>query len=278
MSFLKMEELDWRPSEGQAAIAVNHDGSVMAYVNTYEGVVTIHDKDVVSGVFGTIGELSSPTSACFVYRKGVQTILIGDSYNIYEIALDGHLIRRMFVGAAVYAVDFSSHTDVIAVTVPYEHHVQLMCYEYPNVAVRRIAAEHLLFPKGIAFADRGETIVVADCGNDRVSKFRVIDGQLVAHLAEDMNCPIQVVVYGDDGVLVTITNTACQEVIVFIRSDGTKEVIATWSSALYHCAIASAESMHGVVVTNSATNMPLMLLPEAWQRSSRRSWLSVCSC
>lgn len=271
-----MEKLDWRlhQSKEQTVIAVNHDGSLIVFVNRC--VVTIRNKDVVIGVFKTNGDTAS---ACFVYRNGVQTILITDRLNICEITLDGHLIRRIFVrGITVHAVDFCRHTDAIAVSVLHEHEVLLMHYETPDAGMRRIGAQHLLFPKGIAFADKGETIVVADCGNDRISKFSVMDGHLVAHLAEDMRRPDQIVVYGNDGVLVKITSEACKEMIVFVRPDGTKELIASLASGLHRCAIAFAECMHGVVVATSVSNMTVMFLPDAWQRSSRCSWLSVCSC
>jgi hypothetical protein len=55
-----------------------------------------------------------------------------------------------------------------------------------------IAAGQLKWPRGLRFTGDGTGLVVADCGNNRVSMFRVDDGSFVRHVATGLRGPLDV--------------------------------------------------------------------------------------
>jgi hypothetical protein len=154
---------------------------------------------VVVGIAGTrgsaYGQLSYPAMACFVQRNGVDTLFITDSGNdrIVEVTANGRFLRviAMKKSSWPYGIAYCGSSGVIAVSLHTTHAVALLQPEpvKPQVTIGSGTGfsgkgdGQLHSPHGVTFTADGRYILVADCGNNRVSKFSSGSGVFVAHVA-----------------------------------------------------------------------------------------------
>lgn len=130
--------------KGYGGIAANVDGTLIALVDSMQNCVYIFSVDgagertadpIVIGSHGTShGQLDYPVSACFVRRKGVDTVLICDWSNkrVVETTARGVFMRTIMVNSNIICIAYCGVRDVIAVSEPYLQRALLLQYESGN--------------------------------------------------------------------------------------------------------------------------------------------------
>lgn len=273
-----------KPKYDGPYLALNFDCTRLASVDRLNHCVYIYNLDssgectnesVVFGISGSAGcsneQMRRPQSPCFVHRGGVETLLLCDWGNdrVVELTVGGEFMRAIPFPFP-YCVAYNRNRDVIAVSLWSNNEVIVLEYER--------AAEEPLYvmevfscPTGMVFTADGEHLLVADFGNHRLSKFRVDDGALVAHLASRSHgglwCPRDVI-QRDDGTIVVAHFNG----LTIIGLDGKTEIVFLSYkplSLLY-------SPFFGVIVCN--TDAMSFVLKDTWLSSSRYAWLAVTTC
>jgi hypothetical protein len=178
------------PAGGEwGGIATNDDGTLFAStdVNMHRvHIWSVADKTSCT----TTVPLTDPRFMCFARRGDVDTLLICDGGNdrIVEVSVDGQPIRCIAVdrkGSFPFGVAYCSQRDVIAVSLTRVHMVWLLQYTSTDVigSIGREYGGELRSPRGLCFTADGMHIVVADWGNNRVSKYCADEEVLVSHIA-----------------------------------------------------------------------------------------------
>lgn len=216
------------------------------------------------------------TSACFVYRNGVDTVLIHSksNYAIVEISTDGSFLRWLGTRnlcSTCYGLEYCAATDVVAVS-QISGYVQLRRYDTGEVLQTIMSPTSA--PMGITFVDDGNAIIVVDSSiiDKRVSKYRVSDGALLGHLLHGLFRPIFVLAFED-----IIFCSGFQdgfEAIKCIHPDGAVTTVSRDVSEMYAASYCS--SMYGIIVVGK-TERQIMFWPDAWNRSNRSAWILAVS-
>jgi hypothetical protein len=298
--------------EGDGCIAVNADASLISSLDNSQHCVRIYSVDgaavstvgpVIVGTVGVAGcadgQLSRPLYSCFAHRNGVDTLLICDCGNnrVVEVSVSGDFLRAIAVSWPL-GIAYCGVGDVIAVSQYDAHAVVLLQYESgavkPEVTIgtgtRGSGDGQLYRPNGVAFTADGRFILVADCGNHRVSKFNAANGAFIAHVATNavhgIEYPRGIVQCEDGIILVTITQWRDGgehgSVVCVGADDETVQNIIIYSAAgcaFFPESLSYSPSLHGVVVktVEREGEVLLFLLRDAWMASSRRAWLCAVS-
>jgi sugar lactone lactonase YvrE len=241
---------------------------------------------VVVGTAGTTGSahglLNFPAFACFVHRDGVDTLLICDFGNnrVVEVTARGEFMRAIAVNGHPWGI--AERDGVIAVSLRWTHTVVLLQYESgavkPEVTIGSgtsgNADGQLSFPSGVTFTADGCHILVADCGNNRVSKFRAASGAFVAHvISNGIRYPTDVLQCEDGSIVV-----AHEDGVTCVEKDGvTVENIIIRSASgdvLVPRSLSHSPSLNGVVV--KSRDGSVFVLRDAWPQSLRCAWVHAC--
>ena len=291
-------------------VTINENNSLIASVDGLNHCVRIYNIDaagsltappLVVGTPGTAGtahgQLNCPVFACFVHRNGTDTLLICDAGNdrIVEISASGDFCRAVAVktNSFPFGIAYCGSGDVIAVSLYGAHAVLLLQYESgavkPDVTIGLGAAGNgdgqLWAPLGITFTADGRHILVADYGNDRVSKFNAVSGAFITHLAtkaaNGIQFPRDIIQCEDGSILVAVTQCRdCSPSVVCVGEDGVKVKNIIFTSAidggvLSPYSLSYSSSLIAVVV--KTLDGSVFLLRSTWMSSSRCAWLSaVC--
>jgi sugar lactone lactonase YvrE len=269
---------------GVGGMTVNADGTLFATVHGNDHCVYIHsvaDRTADAVVVGTVDcahrEFDHPTSACFVHRDGVDTLLICDFGNnrVVEVTARGEFMRAIAVDG--HPCDIAERDGVIAVSLLLDHAVVLLQYESgavkPEVTIGSRtggnADGQLFYPRGVAFTTDGRYILVADHGNSRVSKFSADSGAFVAHvISNGITLPTDVL-QREDGSIVVVH----EDGVMHVGEDGAtvQNIIISgipWS--LSH----SPPSNDVLVMCRGGDKM--FVLRDAWFHSLRCAWVHAC--
>lgn len=232
-----------------------------------------------SVVFGDIPGISS---VCFTLRNGVETVLVLDLrfQRIVEIDLNGVLIRHIELGTGIRAVGglaFCGTQDLIAVSSFWPSDVFII--NYSGEEVTRVGGfghrdGELCGPLGVSFTADGLYLLVADNGNNRVSKFRALDGTFITHLAIGaVFRPMQVSEY-EDGLLVVGRHEKHPSIGLFLVGTGNPIFTYKEDDNISYCeAFVFASS--GKIAVNSCG--VLFFLSDIWSTSDRAAWVCACS-
>jgi DNA-binding beta-propeller fold protein YncE len=211
-----------------------------------------------------------------VRRDGVDTLLICDWGNnrVVEVSARGEFMRDIAVEGRLWGI--AEQDGVIAVSLYYDHTVVLLQYESgavkPEVTIGSGTAGdadgQLFYPRGVAFTTDGRYILVADHGNDRVSKFSADSGAFVAHvISNGIRYPTDVLQCEDGSIVV-----ACAAGVVHVGKDGA--TVQNISSASIPCSLSYSPSLNGVVV--KGFDGSAFVLRDAWSHSLRCTWVQAC--
>jgi DNA-binding beta-propeller fold protein YncE len=271
---------------------VNLDGTLFASVDCDAHCVRIHNAanrtaaPTVVGTAGTAGgahgELNCPTSACFVHRDGVDTLLIADCGNdrVVEVTARGEFMRAIALpgDSYPYGIAYNGTSDVIAVTLHFNHVVVLLQYKSgavkPEVTIGSRtggnADGQLHYPRGVTLTPDGRHILVADCWNYRVSKFSTDSGAFVAHVVSNgIRCPTDVLQCEDGSIVV-----ACAAGVVHVGKDGATVQNISIPSGGDPFSLSYSPSLNGVVV--KCSDGRVFVLRDAWSHSLRCEWVHAC--
>ncbi len=242
---------------------MNFDGTRFVSVDSNQHRVSIYsvadrtaDPIIVgtAGISGSVhGQLNCPTSACFVHRDGVDTLLIADYGNdrVVEVTARGEFMRAIAVDGRPYGI--AERDGTIAVSLQWNHVVVQLQYESgavkPEVAIGSDTAGdaggQLDYPSGVTFTPDGRYILVADCGNHRVSKFSADSGAFIAHVISEGICYPTDVLQCEDGSIVV----AHRDEVACVAKDGvTVQSIDFHDASSTPCSLSYSPSLNGVVV------------------------------
>ena len=275
---------------------MNGSGTLFAFVDMWQHCARIYTMDgaakclsaaVIIGTPctpGSIpGQLNSPRSACFVHHTGRETLLITDwgNHRVVEVTTSGVLLRTiaMAQGSAPHGIAYCGARDIIAVSLFSSHAVEFWQYDScavtPEVTIGSGIGSgngQFCYPQGISFSADGRHLVVADCGNHRVSKFNAASGAFVAHLltrnAHGILAPRDVFVCEDDSVIVTDHQVGC---LVCTGDEVGATVHKIFATTFVR--VSYSASLHAVVVKTFEGRM--FQLRDAWSHSTRCAWLSA---
>ncbi len=268
---------DWK----RGGIAVNVDGTLVASVHSNAHCVYICSLtdpllEFVIGAFGTTLQLRFPRLACFVHRDGVDTLFICDCGNdrVVEVSERGEFIRAVAVKKGSRPFGVAERDGVIAVSLCDAHAVVLLQYESgavkPEVTIGSGMGSgdgQLNSPRGVTFTADGRYILVADCGNHRVSKFSAASGAFIAHvISNGISYPVDVL-QREDGSIVVAHEKAC------VVKDGVT-VQSIGGGAFIPWSLSYSPSLDGVVV--KCYDGGVFLLRDAWSHSLRCEWVHAC--
>jgi DNA-binding beta-propeller fold protein YncE len=273
---------------GYGGIAVNVDGTRFASVDSTAHCVYIYNATdrtadpIIVGTAGTSGSahggFNHPTSACFVRREGVDTLLICDFGNnrVVEVTAGGVFLRAIALPEFGYPWGIAERDGVIAVSLQWNHGVVLLQYESgamkPEVAIGSgtggNADGQLQNPMGVTFTADGRYILVADYSNHRVSKFSTDSGAFVAHVVSNgISYPTDVLQCEDGSIVVAHDDG----VVCVGKDDATVPNIAIsgnpWS-------LSYSPSLNGVLV--KCGDGSVFVLRDAWSHSLRCEWVHAC--
>jgi hypothetical protein len=215
-----------------------------------------------------------------------------------EVTASGVFMRAIAVkkGSYPYGVAHCCSGDVIAVSLNDAHAVVLLEYE-SGVVEREVTIGlgkgcgdgQLQSPYGATFTTDGRYFLVADCGNNRVSKFSAASGEFVAHVAtkatHGISDPRDVIQCEDGSVVVAQGRYADgrDARVVCVGEDGGLvqniiiPIIPSASEGVFiPTALTYFPSLKGVVV--KIFSGKAFLLRDAWMSSNRCAWLSALSC
>jgi hypothetical protein len=299
MSFLPAIPLSAIPSDdGFGGIDVNVDSTLLALVAYYQHCVRIYsliDQSAAPFIVGTAGTGGSahgqfycPISACFVHRHGMDTLLISDlgNHRVVEVSSAGVFLRIIAVKEGSGPFGIKERNGVIAVSLRLSHSVILLQYESGTVIPEvTIGSEtwgrgdgQLCHPRGVTFTADGRFILVADWGNNRVSKFSAASGAFVAHVISDGISYPRDVLQCEDGSIAVAQGHNESYSVVCVGEDGKVvqntilDPSAIEGAFIPHC-LAYFPSLSGVVVKTMEGKV--FLLRDAWMYSSRCAWLSA---
>jgi hypothetical protein len=213
-----------------------------------------------------------------VHRDGVDTLLITDWGNnrIVEVTACGIFLRAIAVERR-RPWGIAERDGVIAVALCEANAVVLLQYESgavkPEVTIGSGTAGNadgqLNSPYGVAFTADGHNILVADCWNNRVSKFSAASGAFIAHVVSNGILSQSDVLQCEDGSIVVthMKGVAC------VGKDGvTVQNIAIsgipWS-------LSCSPSLNGVLV--KCGDGSVFVLRDAWSHSLRCEWVQACA-
>jgi DNA-binding beta-propeller fold protein YncE len=256
------------------------------------------DRTADTVVFGTAGtpgaldgELHCPALACFVHRNGADTLLISDLGNdrVVEITASGLFLRTIALkkDSGPWGIAYCGVEDVIAVSLRGDHAVVLLQHESgvvkPEVTIGSGGRgdEQLYSPCGVTFTADGRYILVADCGNHRVSKFNAVTGAFIAHVATEAANGIRYpsdALHCEDGSTVVVAQMSGRwgSVVCVGKNGVTVNSIFIGSGRDFiPRSLSYSPSLHGVVIKTFGGK--LFLLRNAWIHSSRCAWLSALS-
>jgi sugar lactone lactonase YvrE len=211
-----------------------------------------------------------------VRRDGVDTLLICDWGNnrVVEVSARGEFMRDIAVKGRLWGI--AEQDGVIAVSLYYDHTVVLLQYESgavkPEVTIGSGTAGdadgQLFYPRGVAFTTDGRYILVADHGNDRVSKFSADSGAFVAHvISNGIRYPTDVLQCEDGSIVV-----AHEDGVTCVGKDGA--TVQNISSASIPCSLSYSPSLNGVAV--KCGDGSVFVLRDAWSHSLRCEWVHAC--
>jgi hypothetical protein len=221
--------------------------------------------------------LDNPASACFVHRDGVDTLLICDYNNnrIAEVTTRGVFMRAIAVSRP-YGI--AERDGVIAVSMWAAHAVVLLQYEFGAVKAEVTigsgtygnADGQLNCPSGVTFTPDGRHILVADCGNHRVSKFSTASGEFVAHvISNGITFPYDVLQCEDGSIVV-----AHMKGVTCVGKDGVTVQHITISSGGDPRSLSYSPPLNGVLV--KCYDGRVFVLRDAWSHSLRCAWVHAC--
>jgi sugar lactone lactonase YvrE len=222
--------------------------------------------------------LNCPTSACFVHRDGVDTLLIADCGNdrVVEVTARGEFMRAIAVDSHPWGIE--ERDGAIAVSLYRAHAVVLLQYESgavkPEVTIGSgtggNADGQLFYPMGVTFTADGRYVLVADWANNRVSKFSAASGAFATHvISNGISCPTDVL-QCEDGSIVVVH----REGVVCVGKDGvTVQIFGVSCGAL--CSLSHSLSPNGVVV--KCGDGSVFVLRDAWSHSLRCTWVQACA-
>jgi hypothetical protein len=283
-----MEEVPFTKGHANSAIAANNDGTVLACVDIQGRCVYIYKLDTAGQSIGdpVVYHLPSIISVCFTLRNGVETLLMLDNCfkRVVEIDLNGVLLRHIALGRGHYAhgnIAFCGTQDLIAISSFSNSIVSLINYSGEE-EVARVGGwghrdEQLNCPLGVSFTADGLYFLVADFGNNRVSKFRALDGRFITHLVVGgVGRTVHVSEFEDGLLVVGRIGTPSSIGLFFVAPNGEAKSIFTYEAVSYSffegfACLASS----GKIAVNSCG--VLMFLSDAWDTSARAAWVSACS-
>jgi hypothetical protein len=197
-----------------------------------------------------------------------------------EVTARGEFMRAIAVNGHPWGI--AERDGVIAVSLRWTHTVVLLQYESgavkPEVTIGSgtsgNADGQLSFPSGVTFTADGCHILVADCGNNRVSKFRAASGAFVAHvISNGIRYPTDVLQCEDGSIVV-----AHEDGVTCVEKDGvTVENIIIRSASgdvLVPRSLSHSPSLNGVVV--KSRDGSVFVLRDAWPQSLRCAWVHAC--
>jgi DNA-binding beta-propeller fold protein YncE len=228
-----------------------------------------------------------------VNRNGRETLLISDAGNgrIVEVSPNGEFLRAIEVsglerGVAstwdrVWAcgVAYSAACDVIAVTLSLGNAVVLLEYETGESKPDMIIGCCGQFnnPMGVAFTADGRSFLVADCYNERVSKFDSATGAFIAHVAtmapNGTSLPLDVLQCDNGGIVVVNECSGGGSCVVCVREDGVTVDAIDIPSDTGSVSISYLRSRNALFVKTFEGNV--FVLGDAWMASTRCAWISA---
>jgi DNA-binding beta-propeller fold protein YncE len=277
-----------RGHAGGGGIAVNVDGTLLASMDYFQHCVYIYNvadgtlDPIVVGTAGTAGvaqgELDCPAFTCFVHRDGVDTLLICDRFNdrVVEVTARGEFMRAIAVDGRPWGI--AERDGVIAVSLLGAHMMVLLQYETgsvkPEVTIGSGTAGNadgqLHYAMGVSFTRDGRHILVADCFNNRVSKFSAASGAFVAHVVSNgISYPSDVLQCEDGSIVV-----AHEDGVTCVGKDGVTVQNITISSDGDPCSLSYSPSLNSVVV--KCFDSRVFVLRDAWSHSLRCVWVHAC--
>lgn len=262
---------------GNGGIAVNADGTLMASVNSVQHCVYIYSMDstdadpIICSTF-VGGQLHYPQAACFVYRSGVETLIIEDWYRLVEITVFGAFIRIIPLRSFSSGIAYCAKTDVIAVVHPgiirMESRIVLLQYT-SGALIAETAYGQLTFPTGVTFTVDGDYFLVTD-SNKHLSKFRAATGAFISRVASRGDGVLDC----EDGTII-VTRGFWHGHVVSLEADGvtSDEILFRndHGDVLRPFSLSYSSSLMGVVV--KCMDGSVFLLRDAWVQSSRCAWL-----
>lgn len=271
-------------------VAVSSDGTVLASVDKNEHSVYLFSMPdcTVLAVVGTVGtcgkadgQLRNPSSAYFVHRNGVETLLICDSANfrVTEVTLGGKFIRSFAAGSEYGSGEFPifvaycSQRDVLAVSLG----SSVIMLQYESAAVipeftisRGIGIGKINYALGIRFTLDGGHVVIADSVHGCVSQFSATSAAFVRHLFTGAYS--RDVLPCADGSLVVATGLSGSAEIHVVMEGTTTQSMKIPSPPI---SLAYSPLLDGVIV--QCLDTTVYLLRDEWTESSRCAWLrAIC--
>jgi hypothetical protein len=213
-----------------------------------------------------------------VHRDGVDTLLISDSCSnrVVEVTARGEFMRAIALPEDSRPWGIAERDGVIAVSLQWNNVVVLLQYESgavnPEVAIGSgtggNADGQLHNPMGVTFTADGRYILVADCGNHRLSKFSAASGAFVAHMVSNgISYPTDVL-QCEDGSIVLAHDYG----VTCVGKDGV--TVQNINVPSIPCSLSYSPSLTGVVV--KCFDGSVFVLRDAWPHSLRCEWVHAC--
>jgi hypothetical protein len=279
---------------GIGGIAMNQRGTLLAASDVRSGTVVIFpilgSEMQRPGVHFKSGGMR-PRLLCFVHRRGVDTLLIGDGGKdqLVEISSEATFLRVLPISTCsittlhrACAIAYCSSRDVIGVTWAIGDTVLLLDYSSGfSLPQFKIACGdedgQLCNPSALAFTADGGHVLVADHGNNRVSKFIVPTGEFAGHLIADSPLfPRELLCCEDGRVVVVLEGFGGYVVVVCMDEHGQvssrEEVIADYLTSPI-CTYSLASYREGIIL-KARDSGKLLFMRDAWFTSSRHAWVS----
>jgi hypothetical protein len=220
-----------------------------------------------------------------VHRHGIDTLLICDWGNdrVVEVTASGLFLRAIALKkySGVWGIAYCGVGDVIAVSLCEAYAVVLLEYQSgavkPEVTIgsgfRGSGDGQLWRPYGVTFTADGRHILVADWGNDRVSKFTAASGAFIAHVISNGISDPRDVIQCEDGSIAVAQGKGVRSSVLCVGEDGglVQNIFFFIPQSLTYSA-----TLNGLVVKTIDGNV--FLLRDAWMSSNRGAWLSALSC
>jgi hypothetical protein len=205
-----------------------------------------------------------------------------------EVTASGVFLRAIAVKKGSFPYGVAERGGVIAVSLHAAHSVVLLRYDSGTVMPEVTIGSgtfgcnngQLRSPAGVSFTTDGRYILVADCGNHRVSRFSTASGEFIAHLISNgIYCPRDVLQCEDGSIVVAqgVFGGGSEGSVVCVGEDGvTVQNISEGVFIFTPIALTYFQSLNGVVL--KTFDGKVFLFRDAWMSSNRCSWLSALSC
>lgn len=255
-------------------LVLNHDATVLAYTNYVAGFVVIQRQIQADGRvpeplhYTDLGVFAR--SPLFVLRNGIETLMVCDPTGncLVELCMAATFIRN--IGDLRYSpfdISYCKKTDVIAVCESAAHRIKLLRYD-TGEAFRQIGVGFLHFIREVCFVEDGDVLAVSDYFNNRICRFRAVDGELLGHV--NVKSPLNVIPY-EDGLLCLSQDALCTDLILhFIDSSGSVTRVCAFP---FGTVLVSSPNMCGVL--HFPHNGEQQFLPDTWHCSTRGAWLGA---